>query len=425
MEEAIQEKKHLSKDILWNTIGTFSYMFALWLVSIMTTNFLGYEQAGVFSLCLVASNIATSFGSYYVRVYYASDINRRFSDADYIWCRVLTIAVSVLVCGGYALALRYPWEVVGAIMLFYVYKVFELFTDIHSGTFQRYGKMYVCSILTTIKGVLSVAGFFVGAYWLKSLYWGFVFMIGVAGLTWIAELIFMKKLLNIVPNIKEFSIKAIGKLLWVCLPLFIVLLCSNVLPSIPKAMFERMYTTEEFGYYSSIATISVLIQTAAGSVLMPIIPKIASAFQKKDFGSFWKLNGAILGLTVAMGVVAFVMVLFLGDWALKLVYGESILAHSYTFKWTVIAGTFTALFVVGNQLLAAIKDKYGMAVGSIAGTLVCLAISYPLCKYAYMDGISYALIIAEAAEIAIFAGFMIYLVSKKKKEPEEIPSQEI
>ena len=80
MEEAIQGKKHLSKDILWNTIGTFSYMFALWLVSIMTTNFLGYEQAGVFSLCLVASNIATSFGSYYVRVYYASDINKRFSD---------------------------------------------------------------------------------------------------------------------------------------------------------------------------------------------------------------------------------------------------------------------------------------------------------------------------------------------------------
>ncbi len=407
-------KKGLSKDIVWNLLGTFCYMFSLWIISILTTNMLGFEAAGVFSLCLVASNIATSFGSYYVRVYYASDVSRRFSDEDYLFTRTLTNIVGVAVAVIYSFAMGYSLDIIGTIMLFYVYKVFELFTEIFSGTFQRYGKMYIGSILMSAKGVAAIPFFILGAYLFHSLNFGFLFMDAAAIAIFFLELWCLYKFASFRLDFKKFRLSHVGKILLVCLPLFIVLLCSNVLPSIPKAMFEKMYTTKEFGYYSSIATISVLIQTAASSILMPIIPKVSLTYLKKDFIAFYKLLGAIIGMVVLMGAASYVAVFFLGDWALGLVFDKSVLQYSYTFKTTIIAGTFTALFVVLNQILAAVGGSLGLIVGSVAGTLACFIVSYPLCKYAYMDGISYSLILSLGLEVLIFLAF-IFLYARRRR----------
>ncbi|MDY5441254.1 MAG: hypothetical protein SPG64_03425 [Candidatus Enteromonas sp.] len=399
--------KGLSKDIFWHTVGTFAYMIALWVISILSAKLLDYESAGVFSLCLVASNIAMSFGSFYVRVFYAGDINHLYSDADYWFSRVFTSAASLLVAVVYSLGMKYPPDVFWAIFLFYIYKIFELFTEIHSGAFQRHGKMYLSGILNTVKGVASLGGFVLGAVLTHTLIGGFAFMIGVGLLVFIAELILLKSSVNVTFSLRDFSIQRVGKLLLHCLPFFVVLLCSNVLPSIPKAMFEKMYTTTEYGYYSSIATISVLIQTAAGSILLPVLPRIGKAYAEKNLKGFLLSCGGLVGFTVVLGLVAFVLVLFLGDWALSLVFDPSILQYSSTFKFTIIAGTATGLFVVLNQILIAMNDKFGVILGSVLGTLTCFGVSRFFIQRYYMDGVSFSLILSVMVEVVIFVFFLV------------------
>ena len=409
------ENSRLPLDIFWHTVGTFAYMFGLWLVSILSAKLLSYEDAGVFSLCLVASNIAMSFGSFYVRVFYAGDNKRMFSDADYWFSRLITCLFSVLVVVVYSLGMRYSPQVFWAIFLFYVYKVFELFTEIHSGAFQRHGKMYLSGILNSIKGIGSLLGFVLGAVLTHTLIGGFAFMVGVAVLVFIAELWLLRFSLQVTFSLRDFSWNRIGKLLLFCLPFFFVLLCSNVLPSIPKVMFEKMYTTEEYGYYSSIATISVLIQTAAGSILLPLIPRIEKAYSEHRLKDFALTSGGMLGFTLVLGVVAFVLVYFLGDWALSLVFDQSILQYSSTFPLTILAGTALAFFVVMNQVLIAMNDKLGLIIGCSVGTLLCFCVSETFCRRFYMDGISYALILSVMVEVLIFIGFMVFRWVKIQK----------
>lgn len=417
-------RRGTSKDIVWNLFGTFSYMFSLWIISILTMNTLGESGAGVLSLAMIVSNIATSFGSYYVRVYYASDVSKRFSDEDYFFTRMLTNAGGVLIALVFSLAMRYSLATIMSIMLFYLYKVCELFTEIHSGAFQRQGKMYLGSILMGLKGLIVIPFFLVGARLCHSLDIGILLMDAVALLFLPLELLFLKKFTAFHFAWRSFSWRQIGKILRICFPLFLVLLCSNLLPSIPKLLFEKMYGEDLLGFYSSIATISVLIQTAASSVLLPVLPKISLTYLKKRFASFYKLLILIAALVIAMGLLAYVLTLFLGDWALGLFFRDRpVLEYSYTFKATVVAGTFTALFVVLNQILAAVGGGAGLIIGSLAGTLACLGVSYPLCKYAFMNGISYALDIALGLEVAIFLGFILFHAERRRrgKDQEQEP----
>ena len=86
------------KDILFNTVGNFAYLGALWLMSILVVRLGNFELAGYFSLALTMSNIFISLASYTVRLFYAADIQRKYQDHQYFYMRVFTTALSFILC---------------------------------------------------------------------------------------------------------------------------------------------------------------------------------------------------------------------------------------------------------------------------------------------------------------------------------------
>ena len=89
---------NLKKDALLNTIGNFSYLGALWLMSVFVVRFGDFEKAGYFSLALTTANIYIALASYTVRLYYAADLNMKFTDSQYFLMRAITTVLSTILC---------------------------------------------------------------------------------------------------------------------------------------------------------------------------------------------------------------------------------------------------------------------------------------------------------------------------------------
>ena len=413
-DNAFNQQAKIKKDVIWNLIGQFAYLFGLWLVTVLTTKFIGFEAQGILSLALVAGNICTSFANYYLRLQYASDIHGRFRDGDYVFARFFLTFVSLAICIGYCFALQYSLATILSILLFYVYKVFEMLSDIYQGVLQRHGKLYLGGYTMTGKGILSVGVFLLLAKFTANLNYALIGIAVVAGLAFAIDVIMTKKVTGFSFGLKMFDWKMLRRLLILCFPLFLLHLACNVLPSLPRIFFEKIYDQTQLGYYASIANIAVLIQTAASAAMIPLVPKFSKLYSEEKTSPFLKFCGAVIGVWVALGGIACIVVHFAGDWALKLVYGDEIAPYTYTFLLTTVAAITTALVIVVTQILGAMERRFWATISVGAGTILCAAISYTLCVNLYMNGISLALIISEglATVVALVA---IFVFRKNKK----------
>lgn len=390
------------KDALLNTIGNFSYLGALWLMSILVVRLGNFEMAGYFSLSLTTANIYISLASYTVRLYYAADIGEKFRDNQYILMRVITTGASFLLCFVGSFALGYTKYQILIILLFYVYKTLEMFSDILFGALQRHGKLYLSGYSMVLKSIVSLVFFVLCLYFVKSLTAALIAIDIVAVFVFLFYDLPMihKQNICILPFKKE-DWQASKSIMVICFPLFLVGLCYNMIPSIPRLAFERLYTAEEFGIYSSISTVTVLISTAVNCIAVPIVPKFSEYYLKRDKNGLKKITIMCVIVVLVIGGVALLGAQFFGEWLLVLLFGAEVQGYVVIFQLVIIATIFTSIIICLNDFFVAVEKQKNLLTGCITGTVICGILALPLCNKFYMNGVAYNLIISQGIEIVI------------------------
>lgn len=408
-------------DALMNTIGNFAYLGALWLMSVLVVRFSGFEDAGYLALAMTTANIYISLASYTVRLYYAADLDYRFSDNQYIMMRIITTLSSFVLCVVGSMIAGYSAKKMLVIILFYIYKSFEMFSDILFGLLQRQGKLYLSGYSMTFKSVASLAVFVVVLWIYKNLVLALILMAIIAALVFLFVDYPMARKYSVEKiQLKKADIKPALNLCKICFSLFVVGLCFNIIPSFPRLVFERVYSTEELGYYSSISTITVLISTAVNCILIPLVPKFTTFYQEKKKKSLTLLTVGTVGIILFVGFVCIILAISpLGEWGLKLLFGEGILPYVYIFKWVIVATILQSIIICFNDFFVAANRQNLLMIGSLIGLIFCMATSYPLCQKYYMYGVTNALIISQGIEIVFFVVFIIQTIKNMDKLPTE------
>ncbi len=411
------ETVNYKKDVLLNTLGNVAYLGALWLMSILVVRFSGYEDAGLFALAMTTSNIYVSLASYSIRLYYASDISHNFSDSQYILSRIFTVGSSMLICVLSSLVVGYNAVEMLAIVLFYVYKSAEMASDILFGTLQRYGKLYLSGYSLIVKSILSLLLFSGVLYATKNLLLTLLLMaiLSVAILIFV-DVRMVKRHAVLSITIHKSDIKPTFRLLVVCFPVFIVGLCYNVIPSLPRLSFERMYSTEELGYYSSIATISVLIATFVNCLVIPLIPKLSEHYHNGQAKKM--LKGVMLTIlcTIVLSMAAYAFVVIEGNWLLNLLFGPEILAYAYIFPPVILATMLTAIIICVNSFFVVTDAQTLLMVGALIGAGICVVTVSYFCRTFYMMGIPISLFISQAIELIFLAVCIAYIMHRIKNK---------
>ena len=86
----------VKKQAFLNTFGNMVYLVTLWLLTVITTQLLGYEAVGNLTLAMAIGNIIVLFQSYGVRGFQASDITFVYSPDVYFRSRLITVIIGVL-----------------------------------------------------------------------------------------------------------------------------------------------------------------------------------------------------------------------------------------------------------------------------------------------------------------------------------------
>lgn len=411
---------NLRKDSIFNTIGNFAYLGALWLMSVLVVRLGSFEMAGYYSLALTSSNIYIAIASYTARLYYAADIREEYSDRQYFIMRCITTFASLLLCFLVSVLAGYSSFSVLIILSFYFFKVFEMLSDILFGAMQRHGRLYFAGYSMVIKSCLVLVVFIAALKLNDNLVFTFLAITVVAALVFFAvDLPYVRRLGVSYRNWKKEDWACAVMLLKVCFPLLLVGICYNVIPSVPRLVFERLYSPDEFGIYSSLSAVTVLISTAVNCVTVPIIPVLTRDFQQRNIRGFRKSVGLLLGLTVGIGAAALLLTRLCGEPVLVFLFGDRIAGYLSVFYCIIAATILTSVVICLNGALTAAGRQTLVLYGNIPGLLISVFLSYAFCRRWYMMGVAFVLILAQAVD-ALVLGVMIHRVLKSC-ESEKLP----
>ena len=274
MQEAEYEEHATSRDYLWNTLDTAVWGLAFPLLTIVSTQLVGAEEAGKFSIAFVTGTLIMIACNYGVRNFQVSDIDEKTSFASYRLNRWLCGALA-LGCGlMYSSARGYDAQMATIGLGVYLYKVIDGVADVYEGRLQQADKLYLAGMSQTLRSVGVIAVFSVALFLTRSMSIAAMAM----GIAAIASLVLVTAPLALLETEKSrrVSLREVGHLFVQCAPLFGALFLFNLIESMPKFVMEGTLAYKYQLYFNALFFPAQAILLSIGFVYKPQLLRLSS-----------------------------------------------------------------------------------------------------------------------------------------------------
>lgn len=405
------KKKSTIANIFYNSFGTMFYYGCQWLTTLLVVRLSGYEDAGNYSLAMTFTAAFAIFALFNTRQYQVSDVRGEYSDRTYINSRWISMIIAFLICLIGLVFNRYSMYQWGVILLYMLYKCAEAWIDVYHGVDQKNGRMdYICYSYM-IRGILMFGGFCGVLYLTKNLVWA----IGTITLvTYVVAFFYDRRIAEGFLRKEERGIdkEAVKRLMLAMIPLVIVAVTNNLSISLPKYFLERYYDAETLGYYSSVATPSMVVQVGASTIFIPLITPLADKLKEGDKKGFVGILKKVGVVFIGLSIAALIVSALLGEWFLTLVFGEDIQPYTYLFVPIIISTLLISMNACLFPVCTVLREIKGQLAVGIAGIVSSWIASIVFVQKYSMDGVVIALLITLGIQIII----EIYCVYRKMKK---------
>lgn len=136
--EAIYAPHRTTRDFVWNSIGSGAWAMVFPVVTMVSTQLVGVEQAGMISMAFVVGLLLMFLGNFGVRTYQVSDTKMEHSFKDYQANRWVTCILMLLVGWVYCSIRGYSDEMFNISMAVILYKVHRRLADVYEGRCSRW-----------------------------------------------------------------------------------------------------------------------------------------------------------------------------------------------------------------------------------------------------------------------------------------------
>lgn len=408
-------KKSTLANIFYNSFGTIFYSGCQWLTTLLVVRISGFEDGGNYSLAMTFTAAFAIMALFNTRQYQVSDVVGEYSDRTYIRSRFTAMAISFAVCFAglfFNAYTPYQW---GVILLYMIFKCGEAWIDVYHGIDQKNGRMdYICYSYI-FRGFFMIAGFCGVLYLTKNL----VLAIGsITLLTFLTAFFYDRRTAErFIAKDGAANRADVKKLMFAMLPLVLVAVTNNLSISFPKYFLERFYDETVLGYYSSVATPSMIVQVGASTIFIPLITPLADRLKENDKKGFLEILKKVALVFAGLSVLALIVSALFGEWFLVLLFQEEIRPYTYLFVpiiiSTLLISVNAALFPVCT-VLREIKGQLAVGIGGIVSSVAASAV---LIRRYCMDGVVVSLLITLAIQIIIEI-YCVYRKMSKWKETE-------
>lgn len=408
----------LAENSFYNTVGSIFYCFCQWLVSSVFVVHFSPEatlvsNTGILQLAMSVTNMFFSISMYSMRTYQISDTENRYSDREYIGVRIVTCFFALILCALYAVACGYELNGIACIVFYMIYKLSESFSDVLHGIDQKNYRMDYVGISFILRGAVTVAVFPVTLYFTGNL---FVAITAMAIANFAVVVLYDMPMTSRFGSVKpKFGTKVILSVLITCFPAMVSSATFTAITTIPRQLLESMLGEDALGYYGTMATPVVVIQVLATSIFNPMLNDLTELYVKNDTSAFLKKLAKSFLLLLGIVAVCVAGIALLGEFAVKLIFGEKFVGYTYLMYGMVGC---TALYVVSwmgsNILIIARKLKVCMF-ASLGGLALAVLSARFFINAFSLNGVSYCVITAYALHVVICA-FVIAKLLKNRRD---------
>ncbi len=390
----------MRKNIIWNAFGNIIYLGSQWFITVLVTNLFGYEDAGILSLAMSITATFQTIAWFGIRNYQVSDVENKYADNCYVMMRNITCCAALLLCMIFTALNDYSSKQIISIFWFMIFRLSEDYSDVLHGIAQKNNRLDIAGKALAIKGAAVLAVFILGYISENEL--NFCIML-MALASWAGTIFYD---LSIIKRLYEFKLTdgiancvRLGKETF---PLFVYMLLCSTITVVPKYILEKMSDETLLGAYSSIFAPAMLLQTAATYIYTPFVGSFAKLYVNRQYRNFLLKALKILVVLMVFGILAIGVSFVFGDFALELVFGESIASYSHLFPLTVAAILGTSVMSFICVLEVVIRNFKHLILGSLVGFIGCATVPFWINLFG-ADGASTAMIIGAVSSSVYMA----------------------
>ncbi len=355
-QEAEYESGSTGRDYIWNTVGTSIWGMVFPLLTIVCTQLVGAEQAGMFSMAFVAGTLLMILSNFGVRTFQVSDIDEATSFSSYQLNRWLTSLLALLVGIAYCMLRAYDAAMFTLSMGIYVYKIVDGMADVYEGRLQQADKLYLAGMSQALRSVAVVAIFSVMLFITRSLPVACV----AAGVVAVLSLVFMTFPLSLLETEKSgpWRIREVGGLFRQCFPLFSTLFLFNLIESCPKFAMESMMGYDAQLYFSALFFPAQAILLAVGFVYKPQLLRLANIWSNpRRRRRFDLIMLAVLAVVVVLTLAVIAFMGWIGIGIISFMYGIDFTKYRMLAFLMVAAGGLTAAIDFLYQIITVLRHQ--------------------------------------------------------------------
>lgn len=319
-QDEIYAAHRTSRDYVWNTVGIGAWGMVFPILTIVVTQLVGAEQAGMFSLAFVTGMLLMIVANYGVRTYQVSDLDEKHSFSDYQINRWVTCALMVAVGVGYCMIRGYEQQMFLISLGVYLYKMVDGLADVYEGRLQQMDKLYLAGISQAFRSVVVLIVFSVCLLITRNLAISSIAM-AIAAAGSFVVLTFPLALLE-TPKSRRVSLGSVIDLFKQCFPLFIALFLYALIDNMPKFVMEGVLSYDNQLYFNALYFPAQGILLTVGFIYKPLLVKMAAVWADPEKRKrFDLIIVVILAVVVALTLAMVFVMGWIGIPIMSFLYG--------------------------------------------------------------------------------------------------------
>ena len=390
---ANQDEQYLahqtSRDYIFNAIGQGSWGALFPLLTIVCSQLIGVEQAGLFSMAFVIATLLLFIAQYGVRTYQVSDLEEQRSFSDYQIQRAATVIVMVITGIIWCLFKGYTEPMFSICTGCLLFRATDGMADVYEGRLQQKDKLYLAGLSQALRCGLSFIVFSLILLITRNLVWASWGM-GICALT---TLIFVSAPLALLETDKSAKarLQNIKEIFVQCWPLFLALFLYNLIDSLPKFAMEGALSYSNQLYFNALyfpAHTSLMISTL---IYRPQLYKLAHLLEasihspgnKRRFTLLvLALFGAIIAITIGMAV----FVEFIGIPLNSFMYGVDFEQYRGLARIMVATGGLCAAIDFLYQLITILRAQKLVTRAYLLSFIISIPVIWMMVDFTGLNG---------------------------------------
>lgn len=361
------EALSVKRNALWNTVGSFIYLAANWLITVLVVVLgSGYSDSGTLAVAMAVGNIYATIILFRVRPIQVSDVNEQFAAGEYVSLRIICSLIGAGFCLVYSLFTVASADM-PVVLLYMAFKCTDSFVDVYEGVVQQHGRLDYPAVSQILRGVLVLVLFSVGMVVFRNLAVA-VLLMTVGSL--VVVVCYDVPKASMFANVKpKFSRKHVALLFGMCMPGFLASIACTFVVSISRQIFGLNFGSEALGIYAAVATPTAVVQALVGYLYAPLLGPMAKNWAQDNTKYLSKTIGRVAVLVTLATAACIVLGKCFGEWALTLVYGQTIAGYSNLLTLMLVCTAVTGMMYFLVDMLVIFRDFRGSIIASLVALL--------------------------------------------------------